>query len=88
MAEEIGRILPRTRYPRRRAVAACLTCRERKRKCDNSRPTCSFCQRIGAQCEYSAHDASSFDPASLTILDRLSVIESLVENIQVSSPGV
>lgn len=32
MEEEGRRVLPRTGYPRRRAVAACLTCREKKRK--------------------------------------------------------
>jgi hypothetical protein len=48
---------------------------------DNARPSCSFCQGIGAQCDYGTRDASSFDQASLTILDRLSVIESLVRQI-------
>ncbi|KAG7143703.1 hypothetical protein HYQ45_000120 [Verticillium longisporum] len=71
------RILPRTGYPRRRALAACLICRERKRKCDNLRPTCSSCQQIGAPCEYTKQDSSSFDAASLRILDQLSLIEGL-----------
>ena len=102
MDEEDRRILPRTKYPRRRAVAACLTCRERKRKwyaidaitesvtdasprSDNLRPTCSSCQQIGNPCEYIQQDASSFDPASLKILDRLSVIENLLRDIHPSA---
>lgn len=111
------RILRKTGYPRRRAVAACSTCRERKRKwydfsklrslitlqirciqaswntglteistcSDNLRPACSSCQQIGVQCEYIKQDASSFDAASLTILDQLSVIEGLVRDIHPSS---
>ncbi|RKK75592.1 hypothetical protein BFJ69_g7656 [Fusarium oxysporum] len=75
----------KTGYPRQRAVAACLTCRERKRKCDNLRPVCSSCERIGARCEYTRQDASSFDPASLQILEQLSVIEGLVRGIQPST---
>ncbi|RSL61398.1 hypothetical protein CEP53_005091 [Fusarium sp. AF-6] len=77
----------KTGYPRQRAVAACLTCRERKRKCDNLRPICSSCERIGARCEYTKQDASSFDPASLQILQQLSVIEGLVRGIQQPWPS-
>ena len=62
-------------YPRKRAVAACQTCRARKTKCDNRRPVCSFCESVGATCIYSAYDLSAYDPASLAILDRLSQLE-------------
>lgn len=68
-------------YPRRRALAACSTCRERKRKCDNQRPVCSACRQIGAQCHYGQNDASSFDAASLAILDQLSLLEGMVRDI-------
>ncbi|KAI9147125.1 hypothetical protein HJFPF1_13157 [Paramyrothecium foliicola] len=56
-------------------------CRERKRKCDNLRPTCSACSRVGARCDYGQQDASSFDAASLAILDRLALLEGLVRNL-------
>ncbi|CZR62652.1 uncharacterized protein PAC_12549 [Phialocephala subalpina] len=62
-------------YPRKRAVAACQTCRSRKTKCDNRRPICSFCESSGANCIYSPTDLSSFDPASLSILHRLDELE-------------
>ncbi|KAH8891709.1 hypothetical protein GQ53DRAFT_150339 [Thozetella sp. PMI_491] len=78
MSGEPRRLLPRTSYLRRRAVTACRVCRERKKKCDNSRPACAFCRQIGARCEYAERDESTFDPASLAILDRLSIIETLV----------
>ncbi|KAH6892564.1 vegetative cell wall protein gp1 [Thelonectria olida] len=75
-------------YQRKRAVAACQPCRVRKTKCDNVRPTCGFCTRHGAQCTYadSVNDHSSFDPASLAILERLNHVVSLLEKNQSQSP--
>ncbi|KAH7397154.1 C6 zinc finger domain-containing protein [Pyrenochaeta sp. MPI-SDFR-AT-0127] len=51
---------------------------------DNLRPACSSCQQIGTPCEYIKQDASTFDAASLRILDRLSVIENLVRGLHPS----
>lgn len=64
-----------TFYPRKRANTACQVCRARKTKCDNSRPSCSYCVSVGANCIQSPQDLSSFDPASLKILDRLDDLE-------------
>ncbi|KAK9311942.1 hypothetical protein V1524DRAFT_387052 [Lipomyces starkeyi] len=63
-------------YTRKRAVTACQVCRFRKTKCDNSRPVCGFCQKSGERCVFEAPEInnSTFDPASLAILDRLSEI--------------
>ncbi|KAH7113704.1 vegetative cell wall protein gp1 [Dactylonectria estremocensis] len=71
-------------YQRKRAVAACQPCRVRKTKCDNIKPACGFCARNGAQCTYAdtASDHSSFDPASLAILERLGHVVSLLETRQ------
>ncbi|KAK7223013.1 hypothetical protein V2G26_011016 [Clonostachys chloroleuca] len=85
MEGDVRRVLPRTGYPRRRAVAACLTCREKKRKCDNLRPSCSSCEQMGIPCEYTKLDASAFDPASLKIMEQLSIIETLVRSMQAPS---
>lgn len=52
---------------------------------DNLRPTCSSCQQIGTRCEYIKQDQSTFDAASLKILDQLSVIEGLVRDIHPSA---
>ncbi|KAF2483048.1 hypothetical protein BDY17DRAFT_323813 [Neohortaea acidophila] len=76
----------RSTYPRRRAVNACNACRARRTKCDNRRPKCSFCERTGAACLRSTTDFSSFDPASLEILDRLSRIEKALLPPALSSP--
>lgn len=66
-------------YPRKRAVSACQVCRARRTKCDNAKPACSFCRKVGAVCIQSAVDLSSFDPASLRILERLDDIESILQ---------
>lgn len=62
-------------YPRKRAVTACMVCRARRTKCDNKKPKCSFCERVGAECVSEAQDFSGFDPASLEIIGRLERIE-------------
>lgn len=66
-------------YQRRRAVKACQVCRARRTKCDNLKPSCSFCLKVGATCIQSAADLSSFDPASLKILERLDDLEKTMK---------
>ena len=42
--------------PRRitRTRTGCTTCRLRRKKCGEERPTCGACRRLGMECEYSA----------------------------------
>jgi hypothetical protein len=69
-------------YPRRRATTACTLCRARKTKCNNARPQCSLCAEIGANCVYEDRsDLSSFDPASLAILDRVNEVIKRLDNL-------
>lgn len=44
-----------TRNFSNRTKTGCLTCRERKKKCDESRPICSNCERGGFHCKGYAH---------------------------------
>ncbi|RFU81380.1 clr-1 protein [Trichoderma arundinaceum] len=67
-------------YARKRAVTACQVCRARRTKCDNKKPACSFCEKTGAKCVTEPPDYSTFDPASLRILERLDRIENLLES--------
>ncbi|KAL3460375.1 hypothetical protein BJX64DRAFT_300674 [Aspergillus heterothallicus] len=78
---------PRSAYPRRRAMAACQLCRMRKTKCDNRRPSCGTCTSLQFQCVYqdSSTDFSSFDAASLAILDRVNYAIRLLEQNPSSS---
>ncbi|KAH8648836.1 hypothetical protein BGZ61DRAFT_436432 [Ilyonectria robusta] len=66
-------------YPRKRAVVACQVCRARRTKCDQKKPSCSFCQKIGAACVSTPHDFSTFDPASLAIIERLERLEKKLD---------
>ncbi|KAH7144210.1 hypothetical protein B0J13DRAFT_502141 [Dactylonectria estremocensis] len=67
-------------YPRKRANTACQVCRARKTKCDNRKPSCSYCLSVGATCNQSPVDLSAFDPASLKILERLDDLERLMKD--------
>ncbi|KAH6961966.1 hypothetical protein BKA56DRAFT_598147 [Ilyonectria sp. MPI-CAGE-AT-0026] len=69
--------ISRPAYPRKRAAQACHTCRRRRTKCDNERPACTSCMKLGIECVYQESDKSSFDSASLAILQRLDTLEHL-----------
>lgn len=73
-------------YSRKRAVTACQVCRARKTKCDNLKPSCSFCLSVGATCTQSPVDLSSFDPASLSILERLDHLTHLIQSQDARRP--
>ncbi|KAK6337551.1 hypothetical protein TWF730_002948 [Orbilia blumenaviensis] len=75
-------------YPRKRAIKACQVCRARRTKCDNLKPSCSFCLKVGAKCIQSPTDLSSFDPASLRILERLDDLEQLLRDKSVATPNI
>ncbi|KAL4736108.1 hypothetical protein BDV11DRAFT_173223 [Aspergillus similis] len=62
-------------YSRKRAVIACQVCRARRTKCDQKKPRCSFCESVGAECVSDVQAMSSFDPASLAIIERLDGLE-------------
>jgi Fungal Zn(2)-Cys(6) binuclear cluster domain len=46
-------------YPRKRANQACRTCRVRRTKCDNERPSCSSCTAMSIPCIYQSGDPST-----------------------------
>ena len=71
-----------TAYPRKRAVTACQVCRSRRTKCDQKKPRCSFCEKTGAECVFDPTALSTFDPASLAILERLDTLEQKIDSIQ------
>ncbi|KAF7554980.1 hypothetical protein G7Z17_g2502 [Cylindrodendrum hubeiense] len=74
-------------YPRKRANTACQVCRARKTKCDNRKPSCSYCLSVGAACNQSPVDLSAFDPASLKILERLDDLERLMKESPRNAPA-
>ncbi|KAF5694924.1 hypothetical protein FDENT_736 [Fusarium denticulatum] len=79
----IDRQRPDVTYSRKRAIAACRICRVKKIKCNNVRPVCGSCVSSQSTCVYegSEEDHSSFDPASIAILQRLNQVLESVEII-------
>ncbi|KAL2841018.1 hypothetical protein BJY01DRAFT_217930 [Aspergillus pseudoustus] len=69
-------------YARKRAVTACQVCRARRTKCDQKKPRCSFCESTGAECVSEPAGLSSFDPASIAILERLDGLDRKLDSIQ------
>ncbi|KAG4430760.1 hypothetical protein IFR05_013761 [Cadophora sp. M221] len=41
-----------SRSPKLRTKGGCVTCRARRKKCDQGKPTCAICNRLGVNCEY------------------------------------
>ncbi|KAI5268205.1 hypothetical protein E4T47_07806 [Aureobasidium subglaciale] len=48
----IGERRPNTRQSKPRSRNGCWTCRQRKVKCDEVRPKCASCNRLGKDCEW------------------------------------
>lgn len=82
-----GAVQGRPAYPRKRAAQACLTCRRKRIKCDNERPSCTSCTDLGVECVYSDGDKSSYDSASLAILQRLDHLEELFKAAHPEATG-
>ena len=68
-------------YRRKRAVTACQVCRARRTKCDQKKPSCSFCESIGAECNSDPGSLSAFDPASIAIIERLDSLQRKFDSI-------
>ncbi|KAJ5749293.1 uncharacterized protein N7511_010989 [Penicillium nucicola] len=79
----------RKREIRTRAPTACQTCRLRKTRCDNVRPTCSYCAAQGVECNYPEtspqQNQTGFEsgsPSNQEVLSRLNHIAGLLEDIK------
>ncbi|KAK1995025.1 hypothetical protein LX36DRAFT_613240 [Colletotrichum falcatum] len=65
-----------------RASSACQTCRGRKTKCDNERPICGYCRRVGAACTYIEDSAPATSLCQGVGPRLLGAIENLANLIQ------
>ncbi|OJD32009.1 c6 finger domain protein [Diplodia corticola] len=63
------------------AAQACETCRVRKSKCDERRPKCGLCQRVGAECRYRDPLPTKKDKTMVFMLDAIQRIEAKVDHI-------
>ncbi|KAJ5771134.1 uncharacterized protein N7511_003185 [Penicillium nucicola] len=70
--------------PRKRKRTACRTCRDRRVKCDNGRPSCQSCCTLKLACVYPDDSASTnakFDSGSLEILHQLQGIRTVLDRV-------
>jgi hypothetical protein len=76
---------PRARLPPR-SRTGCWTCRTRKVKCDEGRPICGQCTRLGHHCDYSPRLAFRDDtPRVLERMQDVTIVASSVWDCQYTS---
>ncbi|KAI9712056.1 MAG: hypothetical protein M1820_001765 [Bogoriella megaspora] len=68
------------------AAQACETCRTRKSKCDEKRPQCSLCKRLGVHCEYREPVPTKKDKTLVEILDSLQRMELKLDRLNSTDP--
>ncbi|KAH6884492.1 hypothetical protein B0T10DRAFT_539887 [Thelonectria olida] len=64
--------------PRTRGTVACQKCRSRKTKCDNGRPSCGYCLKVGEPCVYEAEASSCCHVFGREVLQALSELREIV----------
>jgi hypothetical protein len=64
----------------------CFSCKRRRVKCDESRPSCSPCRRLGLTCEYPT--ASPAQVAAMSAMSGSACIKSSSSSSSSSSSGV
>ena len=70
----------RISYTRQRAIKACQLCRARRIKCDNRKPACSSCEKVGANCITDAEEVA-LDIGSTKILERIDSLEAFLKTV-------
>lgn len=78
--------------PRLRSTQGCLTCRKRRKKCDETKPGCISCRRIGQQCRWVVDPnlegvdmlVKGFDPAFIVLLRRIHAVPILYTTLDLS----
>lgn len=51
VAQFFTRLTMTNAITRKRTFTGCITCRQRRSKCDEKHPTCGSCERLGIRCE-------------------------------------
>ncbi|ODV81320.1 uncharacterized protein CANTADRAFT_24308 [Suhomyces tanzawaensis NRRL Y-17324] len=83
---------------KRRSKTGCLTCRKRKKKCDEARPVCVFCQKRGLSCEWEIkhyglveikvkNEARMEDPRVMNPTDLIQLIQGQGGRLNEFDPG-
>lgn len=71
------------RIVRARAIRACISCRNRKIRCDQIRPSCGSCTRGNIPCEYPSQARRAPRPRQpdAVLVQRLARLESVIEQL-------
>ncbi|KAL9091776.1 MAG: hypothetical protein Q9159_001291 [Coniocarpon cinnabarinum] len=73
---------------RKRVKTGCLTCRKRRIKCDEERPSCSQCARSKRECDWSSRDSIFVDPVQKTPVQEVPVQGTVVQGTVVQGTVV
>lgn len=78
------------RIVRVRAIRACISCRVRKIRCDQNRPSCGSCTRAIISCEYPSQARRPPRPRQpdAALVQRLARLESVIADLSAGRPGV
>ncbi|KAF3939387.1 hypothetical protein ABW19_dt0208831 [Dactylella cylindrospora] len=72
--------MPPTRRKAVRAAQACDSCRNRKAKCDEGRPSCTFCKDNNTPCVYREVPPPKQDRTMIMIQEKVQNIEKIVQD--------
>ncbi|KAF2100765.1 hypothetical protein NA57DRAFT_35977 [Rhizodiscina lignyota] len=64
------------------AAQACETCRSRKSRCDEGRPKCGSCQRLGMECKYREPQPTKKDKSLEYLLAKMKELTQKVDRMQ------
>jgi len=75
-----------------RTHTGCLTCKRRRRKCDEARPRCSDCRRLCLECKYAnapAQQVESTRPSKeLTVQDHSITVNTPIVELEAFEKGM
>lgn len=77
----LRRVITRTRK-------GCLTCRNRRKRCDEGRPACTACVRLNLKCTYGSPLKWAADRTAFIGSDDQHVLQSCGATIDFASPHV
>lgn len=85
-----GVIASDDRIVRVRAIRACISCRIRKIRCDQIRPTCGSCTRGIIPCEYPSQARRPPRPRQpdAALVQRLARLESVIEELSAGRSNI